>query len=312
MVNWSGVVIPIVVAVLALLGTLAVALVNNYVQTMNKPKVNVIIEPNGTKAFIHLFNEGLAPATNLSLIIEAFKDFTLVTKIFGAADVIAPQLPKIDQTLSLVMPRNVTTPRSYLELRIPKLPQGEGSSTEIEIANGTLNNTHSDYKSVAIFDQGSSIGRPPPSHSELLDRQFGFFGGYYYFIYYYLLAASYALYFLFLWLRRWKNKVQFRKFISYIRHLLLDIHSDFEENQNKQENIHRFIETWKNKSIGRYTIKIVNFLDMKDYFIIENLYRKLLKNQAYIESHPNQVVYNDFLKLIEDALKFINWKKYLP
>jgi hypothetical protein len=252
MVNWSGVVVPIVVAVLALVGTLIVALVNNYIQSLNKPKIDVIIEPNGRKALINLTNEGLAPATNLSLIIKAFKDYNQVTKKFGAADVIVVQLTKIDQILGLTVPQNVSTPGSYLELRIPKLPHGEGSLTQIEITNGTSNATYHGFGAAATFDQGSSMGRRPLTRGEMLDRTFGFFGGYYFFIFYYTFALGYTSYYTVVFTIRLKNKHRFKRFISDIRDLIMNIHSSFEENDKVEENIYKFIQAWKYKSHLEY------------------------------------------------------------
>lgn len=324
MVNWSGVVVPIVIVVLALAGTLIVALVNNYIQSLNKPIIGVIIEPNGRKALINLTNDGLAPATNLSLIIKAFKNFTQVTKKLGPADVMVPQLPKVNQTLSLTIPQNVTTPGSYLELRIPKLPHGEGSLTQIEITNGTSNGTYSDFEAAAIFDQGSSIGRKPLRGIEALDRDLSFFGGFYVFLIYYIFALGYASYYFAVFVNRKKNRRRFKQFISNIRDLMMDIHSSFEGNEKTEENIYNFIEAWKYKSALVYIQGlfkkipeqkkrqiVVNYLDMKDYLIIENLYRKLASRLRNPNGEGKKNYNENCLKLVEDALKSIYWKKYI-
>jgi hypothetical protein len=324
MVNWTGVVVPIVVAILALLGTLVVALVNNYIQSLNKPKIEVIVEPEGSTSLVNIANDGLAPATNLSLIIKTFND-TQVTKKFGAVDVIAPQLPKIpnlttSQTLNLTVPTKIATPGSYLELRIPNLPHGEGSLTQIEVTgNGT-----SDYKSVAVFDQGSSMGRGPLSPEDEIDRIFSFFGGYDYFLAYYSLASFYVVIIAIVFSIRRRKRFLFKKFISSIRDQMTDIHNSSEEDQETKKNIHTFIETWKNKTpnLKRYqytffrpSIKVVDYLNMKDYIITENLYKKLLKNPLYLEEHLNpedKKRYNNHCRrLVEDALISIDWKKYL-
>jgi hypothetical protein len=340
MVNW-GVVIPIIVALVPLTGVFGPILISNYIQSLNKPSVDIVIKRNNadnTKTIIELSNDGLVSATNLSLAVESPEIITSVTKKSGAADVILPQLPKNNQKLKLGMPEYLTGPPvSFLELEIPRLAHGPGSLIELEILNNK--STSYPYTSVATFDQGSSEGSYLPA-SERLGEMFSFTGGSYFssllFIYY-IIFGTILFYYMFRRSRKRVNKERFKDFISLIRDQIMTVHSTIKMDPMTQHDFDDFIQTWRQKSVPIATIskktlydfiqvrrqknyshiikKIIDYMDMKDYIIIENLYAKLLKRISYIKKHsdPKDIkrYNNDSLKLVEKTLKNINWKKYL-
>jgi hypothetical protein len=80
-----------------------------------------------------------------------------------------------------------------------------------------------------------------------------------------------------------------------------------------KKDLYDLIQAWRQKD---YAIKkIIDYMDMNDYIIIENLYAKLLKRISYIKEHsdPKDIkrYNNESFKLVEETLKNINWKKYI-
>jgi hypothetical protein len=153
MVNWGENTVPIIVALIGIAGIVAPTLLSN--QIFNKPDVDMVIYASGNKAKIGVSNDGFIPATNISLLIEAKgAKFTDITYRFGTANIELPQIPPSNSTLQI----NKTTgdiDSHFLELKIPKLVQGSGSKTEMDV---TLDGDQKekDYRIAITYDQGSS------------------------------------------------------------------------------------------------------------------------------------------------------------
>ncbi|HKG89488.1 MAG TPA: hypothetical protein VKA95_14285 [Nitrososphaeraceae archaeon] len=153
MVNWGENTVPIIVALIGIVGVVAPTLLSN--QIFNKPDVDVGIYTNGNKAKIGVSNDGWIPATNISLLIEAkVAKFTDITYKFGTANIEIPQIPPSNSTLQI----NKTTgdiDSHFLELKIPKLIQGSGSKTEM-VVSLDRDQKEKDYRIAVTYDQGSS------------------------------------------------------------------------------------------------------------------------------------------------------------
>jgi hypothetical protein len=170
-VNFGTGIVPIVVAVITVtLSPFLTFAISNL--TSHNPFVQYGIYPNlfddGRKAQILLENSGSAPATNLSLTITAPKNITKITNNFSAAySISVQQLPNrnnslgipepIDTPVRLGIPENITSPTSTLQIKIPKLVQGEGSVIRLQILNNGSSSAKYAYAGAVIYDQGSSL-----------------------------------------------------------------------------------------------------------------------------------------------------------
>jgi hypothetical protein len=339
MVNWA-IIIPIIVAIVPLIGVFGPVLISNYIESLNTPSVDIVIKPDisdHTKTLIEVSNDGLVSATNLSLAVESPENITSVTKKSGAADVLLTQLPNNNQKLKLGMPQNLPISVSSLELEIPRLAHGDGSLIELEISNNKSLN--SPYTPVATFDQGSSVGKTEEEYyaseaSEGLCGMLEYIGGFSFFLFYYLTFFAFLFYYLFRWSYRRTNKLRFKDFIALIREQIMTIHSTINMDPKTQHDFDDFIQTWRQKSLPTakvqkrslydliqarkqksYTIKkIIDYKEMKDYVIIENLYAKLLKRISYIKKYSDlediKRYNNESLRFVEKALLDINWNKH--
>ena len=171
----SSVLVPIIVAVIGVVGALTPVIYVNNLQTRPDPDVGLNVlstyptrEPlnNKTSGFqIYVTNEkGNAPATNLSLILNptphlgATAELLNITNTFSTTDVV---LPQYDNT-TLEPGSNKTINKSPLVIRIPKLIHGAGSIVSFfTVVNNTipdspsLNNSLERLRVNAVYDQGS-------------------------------------------------------------------------------------------------------------------------------------------------------------
>jgi hypothetical protein len=129
MTNWATVGVPIIVAIIGIVGTSILVPTFSSVllpQLYNKPSLNIEMfsVPFNNKLII-LTNRGAIPATNLSLILtpnEVDKTIDFVTNLFSTVNVtVLPghSLLKIN--------RPVLINQTLVELHIKKFVNGEGS-----------------------------------------------------------------------------------------------------------------------------------------------------------------------------------------
>ena len=158
MVSWATSIVPIVVVVISVILTPIAA---NYFQRLDKPNMIVSIQPNfdknNSKTVFRMLNSGTASATNISLIIISSKKISEVLTNDSATDITLPQLPKYYDTLTVGEPKSIS-PTHLLQIRIPKLVYGEGSTTNIQIETDRKDRTENNsYTGIVTYDQGSGI-----------------------------------------------------------------------------------------------------------------------------------------------------------
>ena len=169
----SSTVIPVVVAFIALIGTILPVAISQQNNSKQEPRININVIPieNDTrKTIIKLTNYGDKPATNFTMTMDAAsKRIMNITERIATSDVF---LPQFNNTL-LQMGIPYTINRSLLELEIPKLTQGSVSIVELQIVSNVSNilpsnmsrydffstdlmgNPNYDYTFFAVYDQGS-------------------------------------------------------------------------------------------------------------------------------------------------------------
>ncbi|HET7389892.1 MAG TPA: hypothetical protein VFJ51_03635 [Nitrososphaeraceae archaeon] len=233
MVNFGTSIVPIIVAFITVtmspFFTVAISSL-----TSHNPIVNVLIAPNfnndGRKAVITLTNNGSAPASNLSLAIIAPKKITQIINNFSAASISLPQLSNCNNKLSLGAPKSIDPPTSFIQIHIPKLVQGEGSLTKLQILNnGNPHSHYYNYTGVAIYDQGSSLARLMPSTkpSQIEVFLYNFIRPP--FIYFLIIyPISYGV--IYFWYSKWYMRRRRRKFMAQMRDEIISIHHDLNEN----------------------------------------------------------------------------------
>ncbi len=153
----SSVLIPIVVAVIGVVGTVVPAIYVNSLQTRPNAEVTLSGRANYYTNFsgfsIMIANEGNAPATNLTLIFSdvASARHASIFYVYGTTDV--QYGSNILEPGSL---QTITTPSSGpLELFIPKLIHGSGSFVALAL-NIDAGYAVNPLRVNAVYDQGSN------------------------------------------------------------------------------------------------------------------------------------------------------------
>jgi hypothetical protein len=151
--------VPIIVAVIGVVGAVVPAIYVNSLQSQPDPEVTISASsfslkfaPNVRQFLIDIANAGNAPATNLSLLFKpvgANPEIFSITNFFSTTDLI---LPKYNNTI-LEPGSSKTVKDSFLNIEIPKLVHGEGSV--VRLSTSVNNSKYLDFLVYAVYDQGS-------------------------------------------------------------------------------------------------------------------------------------------------------------
>jgi hypothetical protein len=151
--------VPIIVAVIGVVGAVVPAIYVNSLQSQPDPEVTISASsfslkfaPNVRQFLIDIANAGNAPATNLSLLFKpvgANPEIFSITNFFNTTDLI---LPKYNNTI-LEPGSSKTVKDSFLNIEIPKLVHGEGSV--VRLSTSVNNSKYLDFLVYAVYDQGS-------------------------------------------------------------------------------------------------------------------------------------------------------------
>ena len=155
----SSVLVPIIVAVIGVVGAVIPAIYVNSFQSQADPEVTISASsfslkfaPNVRQFLIDIANAGNAPATNLSLLLRpagANPEIFSITNFFSTTDLI---LPKYNNTiLEPGSSKIINDP--FLEIEIPKLVHGEGSA--VRLSTSVNNSGYLDFLVYAVYDQDS-------------------------------------------------------------------------------------------------------------------------------------------------------------
>ena len=155
----SSVLVPIIVAVIGVVGAVVPAIYVNSLQSQPDPEVTISASsyslkfiPNVRQFLIDISNAGNAPATNLSLLLKpagANPEIFSITNFFSTTDLI---LPKYNNTI-LEPGSSKSIKDSFLEIGVPKLVHGEGSV--VRLSASVNNSGYLDFLVYAVYDQGS-------------------------------------------------------------------------------------------------------------------------------------------------------------
>jgi hypothetical protein len=156
--------IPIVVALIGVIGAVTPVLVTSFSsQSLNKPNVDInIIKSVDGWVELTLTNNGFAPATNLTLIVDASGEIANSS----------------DYTLNTVQVSQIKIDDRRLEAHIPKLLQGSGSIVKLNIS--LSENSNNPYYVVYVtYDQGSNMKKYPATSTEALVEFSTTYGAFY-------------------------------------------------------------------------------------------------------------------------------------
>ena len=317
-------VVPIVVAFVGVTAAAAPVLVSSlFSRLTNEPEVEIEINTRNEGATVTLRNEGVAPATNLTLVVYAPEKIAISSNYTRYTVEVSPV--KIDD--------------ERLEAYLPKLVQGSGSIVTLDII--LENQTVVDYYVAYVtYDQGSLMkdSSQPSDYFSLflISLTFGF-------------IVFYAVYLFFLYrygIRR-RRRVLNKMFMSNVTQNIVEIRRALKDN-NKIDTI--FNNAWKveslteTKSARSYLVRRIivfsiyrSYLffreripllreekkevrdtlqkkELRDYLILDDFYAKLDARNQRISNNISQGQLEKFnkycLQLADNALRNIKWEKY--
>jgi hypothetical protein len=298
----SSATVPIVVAIIGVMGAIIPIYINNVVTPgSDYPHVYVQLDPSersegGSSQWrMAIENNGNAPATNLSMSVRAFNNENIlnITNSFSTADVI---LPKFSNT-SLEPGANETINNPILEIYVPKLIHGGGSTILLE----TFINSSYEYPPLVyvLYDQGSSqVGGvlSVADHLTEFNRQYQA----YYIIFYVVLFGL-----LFLYIRR---RSSLKAFLTKVATNIMEIRKVLRSDSSNKSIFH---EAWFQKSEkNRPDIQYIG-----DYLLIDDFYSELRRRNSYLRDSSideTKVVELHWrcLEAAEKILKDVDWNKY--
>lgn len=300
--------IPIIVAVIGIIGTIIPALIENkLLQSEKEPLIMINNDKNFSEnsVMIDLHNTGKIPATNISLFIETFP-FTILnlTNVFSTSNIFVGLNQLENNDIILVN-------KSYIQLQIPKLIQGPGSIISLKI----FTNQNIEYSNLAmmlriIYDQGSSsmgLGLLPVSqqktYPELLSKFVQEFSAIYSIFYIFLIG--FLVYYFGIKLKKRYLKKIIEGTIEIRRILNLDIHSSLIFKKFPKRN-NKFMKT----------VDIKDYILLDDFFTILEQHNILLQsartpNKSEIGNYELIKLNNKLLKIANKILNEINWKQYI-
>lgn len=138
MVNWKDILIPIIVAIIAFLGTSLTFIVS----ALLRPDISIDVivnKENPRNVLVNLTNKGYAPATQLKFTME-FPHAINTVRIFSTENY------------------NKTINSSILFINIPRIVPGQGSLVRINASTipGSPVAADDKYRVYTTYDQGSS------------------------------------------------------------------------------------------------------------------------------------------------------------
>lgn len=328
----SSALVPILVAVIGVVGALVPALYVNSLQTQPESDVTVtgLGYPVGaTSDFVITIDNilGNAPATNLTLILDSYADtsrFVYVKNLFSTTNVVLSQYHNIVLEPGSNRTINQSSP---LKIHIPKLIHGIGSSirlmTEITNSTGFLD-------VYALYDQGSNRLHIPETFSvettanpplNLTKETEKFTQGVQYYVsslfspgiiqYYIVFFTTFGI-IIYLYMRRRKTM---RRFLSKVVKNIVEIRGAL---RNDLTNKDIFSEVWfempEKKRQDNHNIG--------DYLIIDDFYSQLRKRNSYLSSDNSEkegnlsnantlsILNEALLAAAENALNRVDWNKY--
>jgi hypothetical protein len=291
----AAVIVPIL---LPLFVPVISGLLSNFISDVPKLEMSFLTTNNGTHGnpTIKLYNLGKSPATNLTIHI------------------IAPgNVLKIKDNFSNIQTSAPTFNGSMIKMFVPKLVQGGGAwvglSPLVKLQNST--NFYSGY---LVYDQGSgsydSFRNPElKSSQEILNYSLLTFFTTAWFWLIYTVGYVALLIIIFRRLKKW--------LISWFKKDSIQVYETLKENIASESILPYIWFPFLSKRNLKLRKKSASrFFDISDYFMIEEFYRELDRRNNVIENRnqndiPLTRINQECLKLSEQCLKNIEWKKYL-
>ena len=319
----SSALVPIIVAVIGVVGAVVPAVYVNSQRTQSEPDVAISGQgttlspemPNKTMFFIYIDNElGNAAATNLTLILEPELEgtFAYIENDFSTTDVVLPQ----DNNTVLESGSRLEINQSFpLKIYIPVLVHGIGSSIRL-VTQITCNFGCIGLIVHSIYDQGSDKleilngtgiggGSLVTTKPELSFTPYYYY--YYYIIFYGSLAGTVVTY---IWYRR-----KMRRFPREIAKKVMEIRRVLRSDHHSRTI---FPEIWDRVSERkRRTIDSIN-----DYLLIDDFNSELRKRNSYLSSDTDRKesdlsrtntlakLNEAILAAAENVLNKVDWNKY--
>ena len=317
----SSATLSIAVAVIGVLGTIIPPYLSVISQDYRQPNIRIIdatdrsaiqnrtspFPTNLTQYDFRIANTGSAPATNLSVILNVSPmDIVNISNKLSTTGIVLPEF----NNRVFHSGDNQTVNSSLLELHIPKLIHGRGSTVALNTFINHSDEGNNDIEAFAVYDQGSTVDllsstAEPISFEGQFSNLLEVYGPYYYLILYGSIgwfSASYIL-------RRRKLKrfpLKIAKEIIAIRRELRNDHS----------SRYTYPEIWNQVPYKmRKSIDSVN-----DYLLIDDFNSELKKRNSYLRDiNKGETLPKDYtlLKLnetlllaAENVLDKIDWNKY--
>lgn len=323
----SSTFVPVIVAVIGIVGTLAPVYINNSIST--DPKI--VIQSTPGRSFMDnntmstaIINVGNAPATNLSLFLSSCGFDSVrpceymihnITNGYSTADIVIPQF----NNTSLEPGVPLTINRSLVEVQVAKLVQGSGSIINLM---SSINNSYGlpVFEIYAVYDQGSiqQSYRRPLTFVESLPDYVVFMRNYYneiiapLFSFY---VIFYAVFFVLLY-RYIKRRKALKKLITGLTDNIMEVRGVLRNDLTNKDIIP---ETWfkKPNDMRRRAIK-----KLTDYLLIDDFYSELRKRNLYLSKNKDKEesglsrgyaiskLNEALLTSAENALNRVDWDNY--
>jgi hypothetical protein len=297
-------IVPIAVAFIGVIGAITPVLINaSSIPPSNNPRVEIEMDDIGNVSSsntpqpvdITLTNTGFAPATNVTLIVDAPSNIENSSKY-------VLNTTKVD-------PIEIEDKR--LEAYIPKLVHGSGSIVKLNVFLSEPTDIPAPYTAYVTYDQGSNSmeyfsARRFTSQEALTtftNQWLSFYASYY--------ALFFALLLIFLIIRR--NRTRRKRFMLNIIENITGIRRALRDNNKITivfNNIWRGPPPYKKKEVQDYIQKN----GVQDYVILDDFYAKLDERNRILSgkaSDDELIKLNKDLSLLSDnALENIDWGKY--
>ena len=303
-------IIPITVAVIAVVGSLIPVFINNP-NIRDKPQVYVSTETKvvagNFQTDMKIGNSGSAPATNISVALESTAKITNVTRLLGITEVFTNETKQ----LKLGNLESMAINSKILELFIPKLIPGEGSMVRLKL-NFEFSAINPHFNVLTVYDQGSTSATGGIKTAiDFLSELFITYSSYYSFLLF-VITFAYTGFVAYAWRKRHtqqtylEKKRETQETISQMIDYLLAMQRELNLNIFTE---HLFQSDVFQELPHEPSSKVKS---VKDYIIISNLIEKLNERNEHINpTDTNLVKINwETLSLINLALD-IDWDKYL-
>jgi hypothetical protein len=298
--------VPIIVALIGIIGTIAPSFIDRSVSQNEK---NPVIEFEydidlKNSIILTISNKGNGPATNMSLFINTTPiSISNVTNLMTTSDISS-------NNMSLDIGKSIRVNNTNIKIQTPTFVQGSGSIISLKLYFDTnILETNLNLTSMSIYDQGSSYSRfssinKPPNFDFQSNE---------YMVYYTFINLPIFIYFLY-YLHISRKKRYYKRIITSllsIRHTLkLDIYTEiiFENLWNIKgvTYVDKILD--KNRS---ELLTLENFrksMDTKDYILLDDFFTLLNKRNFLLQSDTmtNQLKTKDD-KVKELNHKYIDW-----